>query len=318
MTAATRLILVLMLAIATAATAPAQETKTTTAAADETAAVTDTAAEATTTAEAATSTAVDAGTEQRAQPIDNSSYAIRNRFSALLRRHPTEVGMVLALDPTLLTNESYLAGYPQIAQFVADNPEVQRNPRFYLAEFRPERDDGGILEDIMEGLLIFGIFVFIAFVLAWVIRTIIEQKRWNRLSRTQAEVHNKILDRFGTSEELMAYVKSPAGTKFLESAPIPVRAEKPVQTAPHARIMWSIQLGIVLALGALGMLLVSLRFEAATARELFAMGMIVFCVGAGFIASAFVSIAMSRRLGAWVQGNDEAARNAFDESGLMR
>jgi hypothetical protein len=140
------------------------------------------------------------------------------------------------------------------------------------------------------------------------VRTIIEQKRWNRLSKTQAEVHNKILDRFGTTSELLEYVKTPAGTKFLESAPIPLHEEKVPQNAPLARVLWSIQIGVVLAVGALGMLLVSFRFEKESAQGLFAMGMIGFCVGAGFIASAIVSIVLSRRLGLWKEETAEPVR----------
>jgi hypothetical protein len=46
------------------------------------------------------------------------------------------------------------------------------------------------------------------------------------------------------------------------------------------------------------MLLVSGRFDAQTARGFFAMGTIAACVGGGFILSAIVSIALTRRLGA--------------------
>ena len=121
--------------------------------------------------------------------------------------------------------------------------------------------------------------------------------RWRQLSRTQSEVHNKILDRFGTSSELLEYVRSPAGTKFLESAPIPVRAEEqPRPSAPQSRVMLSIQVGVVVTAAAVGMLLVSLRLDEG-ADGLFALGAIGFCLGAGFIASALISLFLSRRLG---------------------
>ena len=42
--------------------------------------------------------------------------------------------------------------------------------------------------------------------LAWLIRTLIEQRRWKQLSRTQSDVHNKILDRFNTTEQLLEYI----------------------------------------------------------------------------------------------------------------
>ena len=286
MAAVTRIILILILTLVPLTCAlSAQEAATTTVTAAETPADTETAVE-------------EPPVEQKASNI----YEVREEFTRLLRAHPYEVRSILVLDPRLTSNADFLAAYPELARYIASHPEIAANPSFYLGEFRVPQNRG-MVEEMLEGLLIFSIFIFIAFVLAWFVRTVIEQKRWNRLSRQQAEVHNKILDRFGTSNELLDYVKSPAGTKFLESAPIPLRAEQPAPNAPMARIIWSIQIGVVVASAALGMLLVSLRLEKESAEELFAMGMIGFCVGVGFIASAVVAMVLSRRLGTWQQQN---------------
>lgn len=287
MTLTTRLILILTLIFTLALGVSAQETSTTSTATDTT----------------TTTTAV--SETERPVPDEESisSHELRNRFSNLLREHPYEIGTILAMDPTLLSNEEFLSGYPAIAKFVAAHPEIHRNPRFYLGDWAGHDQRKGLVNEILEGLFIFSIFAFIAFALGWFIRTVIEQKRWNRLSRTQTEVHTKILDRFGSSEELLSYMKTDAGTKFLESAPIPLRSEPATQNAPLTRIMWSIQVGVVVAAGAIGMLLVSGRFEKEAAQELFALGMIALSLGAGFIVSAFVSIILSRRLGLWKDPN---------------
>jgi hypothetical protein len=266
----------------------------------------------------ATETVVEqpAGTETEA----SSPYASRQRFEMLIDRHPPELARVLALDPSLLSNEPFLARYPEIAQFVAANPEVRRNPHYFVRQFDFEpRRERGPMEEIIEALSIAFVFGLTAFALAWIVRTIIEQKRWNRLSRTQAEVHNKILDRFGSSEELLAYIKTPAGSKFLESAPIPLHTEPARQQThvPMSRAMWSIQVGVIVAAAGLGMLLVSLRSDPETARELFAMGVIAFFIGAGFIGSAAVSISMSRRMGLWPEKGAEPGA-AIDDSGAVR
>jgi hypothetical protein len=246
-----RITLILFLALATAGGLAAQEA---TAAQP----VLDTAA-----------TAAEAGTAGEATPpgadeIARDSGETRNHFLTLLREHPPELGTILALDPTLLSNDAFLAGYPELARFVAARPEVRRNPRFYLSDFQPRRESG-TLDQLLETLVIFATFLLIALALAWVLRTIIEQKRWSRLSRTQSEVHNKILDRFGSSEELLAYVRTPAGARFLESAPIPLHAERATQSPPMARVLWSIQIGVVVAVASLGMLLVSFRLDGETA-----------------------------------------------------
>lgn len=252
-----------------------------------------------------------------AEETVRGSQEIRSDFIRVLRQHPPELSTILTLDPTLLSNAAFLAGYPELARFVAEHPEVRRNPRFYLAGSGPPRESDA-LEDVLEALTIFATFLLIALALGWFIRTIIEQKRWSRLSRTQSEVHNKILDRFGTSEELLAYVRTPAGGRFLESAPIPLHAERPQgapQSAPLTRVMWSIQIGVVVAVGALGMLLVSIPFDGEGARALFVLGAIGFCLGAGFIASAAVSLLLSRRLGLWeLPGSGETAPAARFET----
>ena len=61
-------------------------------------------------------------------------------------------------------------------------------------------------------------------VLVWLIRTIIDYRRWNRLSKVQTDVHTKLLDRFTANNDLLAYIQSPAGSKFLESSPIKLDA----------------------------------------------------------------------------------------------
>jgi len=245
-----------------------------------------------------------------------NSYETRRHFSYMLQHSPPELATILKLDPTLLSNEPYLASYPQLAKFIADHPEVKRNPRFYLGEFELPSDQprNRTLEDVLQGIFVLTMMTFFAFVLAWLVRTIIEQKRWNRLSKTQSEVHNKILDRFGSTDELLQYVKSPAGTKFLESAPIPLRSAEPApQNAPLARLLWSIHIGIIIAAAAFGTLIVSFRFGRGGGQELFAIGIIALCVGFGFIGSGVISMLVSRRLGVWQAPPAEA-----EDSGLVR
>ena len=230
---------------------------------------------------------------------EGTSYEVRNQFTRLLQRHPDELSTILVLEPTLLRNDTFLAGHPEIARFVAAHPEVRENASFYLGDFRAPSQRNSVLEQILEPISIVSVFAIIAFALSWLVRTFIEQKRWSRLSRTQSEVHNKILDRFGTTSELLEYVKTPAGSKFLESAPIPLHSEPARQVSPYSRVIWSIQIGVVVAAAAIGMLLVSLRFDGDSGQELFALGVIALCIGLGFVASAAVSIILSRRLGAW-------------------
>ena len=261
----TRLILILILMLPLASRIAAQEEVPATETVAEETASTDTVG-----ADAETEPAASQATEKR------SNYEVRNMFSSRLREHPRDLATVLALEPALLRNEEFLSQYPLLAEFVAEYPEVQQNPRFYLLEFGVRRTDSSILDDILEGLTIFAVFTLIAFALAWVVRTIIEQKRWNRLSRTQSEVHNKILDRFGTTAELLEYIRTPAATKFLEAAPIPVNTQPITHNPSLVRVMWSVQIGVVVAAASLGMLLVSFWIGDEESQALLAMGAIGF------------------------------------------
>lgn len=224
---------------------------------------------------------------------------VREQFTRLLSQHPPEVAPLVTIDPTLLSNDPFLARYPELAQYVAAHPEIRRNPHYFVQELpnpmygRPR----SAWQEAVEAIGIGFVISLIAFVLTWLVRTLIEQRRWSRLSRTQAEVHNKILDRFGSTEELLAYVKTPAGSKFLESAPIPLHVDAAGPSTPMTRVLWSIQIGLIVAAGGVGMLLVSGRFDRETAQGFFAMGTIAACIGGGFILSAIVAAALSRRLG---------------------
>jgi hypothetical protein len=292
-----KMILILILLLPGIGALSAQETPTTTAPTTATE-TTDTTGTTATSTEAPvtdppTTTTAPLNVEQ------DENYELRNKFTRMLQRHPRDVTHVLILEPSLLGNQQFLSEYPELARFVAAHPELLQNASFYLGEFADPRNRNSVLEEILEPLSIVAVFSLIAFALSWLVRTLIEQKRWNRLSRTQAEVHNKILDRFSTSNELLDYIKTPAGSKFLESAPIPLHSEPVHRPAPFTRVIWSIQIGVVLAAAAIGLLLVSLRFDGESGRELFALGVIALFLGLGFAGSAAVSIVLSRRLGVW-------------------
>jgi hypothetical protein len=319
MSLATRnsLILLVMLAVAAAAYGQAPPPVTDTTAGPPANGGTATA----TSTDAPSEAPTDAEGEPQNDRRDMSVYELRNHFMAVIEQQPGDLPILLKLDPALLTNAQFLENYPALATFLRKNPEIARNPQFYLAEYRHPSSYNTPLSNIVEALAMAAAWILSVFALGWLVRTIIEQKRWNKLSKTQSEVHNKILDRFGSSEELLAYVKSPAGTKFLESAPIPLHVEKSAsQSAPGGRIIRSIQIGVSVTAGALGLLLVSLRFNGDTSEGLFAMGGIAFCLGAGFIASALVSIHLSRKLGLWESSAAESERSAriLDDLGGMR
>ena len=116
----------------------------------------------------------------------------------------------------------------------------------------------------------------------WIIRTLVEYRRWHRTSKVHTEVHNKLLDRFTTNEDLMAYIQTPAGRRFLESAPLSVEDPARPMGAPFSRILWSVQVGIVLAAGAARLALREQpRAATKSPSRFYAFGVLALMVGVG-------------------------------------
>jgi hypothetical protein len=235
----------------------------------------------------------------------------RANLAEVLNSYPPSLARVLKLDPSLLSSPDYLAPYPALAQFVAQHPEVARDPAFYFAyvsagpresPFNREERALDMWRDIFTGFMVFSGFVFVAMILAWLVKTLIDFRRWARLSKVQAEVHNKLLDRFAANEDLLAYVQTPAGRRFLESAPIALDPTSGPVAAPFRRILWAIEAGFVLVAAGVGLLFVSSRVVAEAAQPIFVFGVLGLSIGIGFILAAGVSFLLSKRLGLFAQG----------------
>ena len=226
----------------------------------------------------------------------------REQLMRLLRQHPPAVGEVLQRDPSLLTRGDYLAPYPVLWAFLQKHPEIARNPSYFLGNFeyyepRPQDRSLEMFQVILAGTgVAAGVSAFLG-VFVWVVRSIIDHRRWLRLSRTQAEVHTKLLDRLTTNEDLLAYIQSPAGRRFLESAPITMEQEPRMTGAPVSRIIWSLQAGLVLAALGSGFWFVQRNVSADAAEGFFIIGVLAVALGVGFTASAVLAYVVSSRLG---------------------
>ena len=224
----------------------------------------------------------------------------------LLEKHPPAVGRVLRLDPSLMRSESYLAAYPELRDFFAQHPEIPQNAPYYLEgvrvgfndDYRPRNERVELVAGALAGLAAFTAAAIVLSVVVWLIRTTLEQRRWSRLSKIQAEVHSKLMDRFSSNDELLTYVQTPSGRRFLESGPSPLQESAPAMGAPISRILWSLQLGVVLLVGGFGTLFLSGRSTIPEIAEFFYVaGCIAGALGAGFLVSAVAAYMLSSRLG---------------------
>ncbi len=227
----------------------------------------------------------------------------KEELSQLLDKYPPELRGVLALDPSFLGNPSYLAPYPALVGFLNAHPEVARNPSYYVdgSWARRGQDRGGrsseMWQEVLNSLSVFTGFAMAIGLLVWLLRTIIDYKRWSRLSKVQTDVHTKLLDRFTANNDMLAYIQSPAGARFLESSPITLDAAPRSMGAPLSRILWSVQGGVVLTAGGIGMWVISGRVTDSSSEGFQALGVLGMALGLGFLISAIISFAISQRLG---------------------
>jgi hypothetical protein len=241
----------------------------------------------------------------RVEPGANA-HQVRDQLRQVLERHPPSVANVLRHDPTLLSNADYLAPYPELEAFLAGHPEVARNPSFYVGT--PQQGDWDrspaavglrIWENLTQGLLIVLIFGTITGVLVWLIRTAVDYRRWLRLTRVQTETHTKLLDRLTNQEDLLAYMQSPAGRRFLESAPIALDPSSRPLGAPLSRVLWSVQAGVVLLVLGIGVLFVARGAAPEVADGVRVIGVLGLSLGLGFVLSGAAAFVLSRRMGAF-------------------
>jgi hypothetical protein len=136
-----------------------------------------------------------------------------------------------------------------------------------------------------------------AFLIFWgfVVWIIFNTVRRYKSTKLQAEIQNKLLDKFGSSQELLAYVQSEAGTRFLNSLTVE-------QRTPFGRILFAAQASVVLLF--FGGALLFLRGRVSGAEEGFLVfGTLFVALSVGFLCSAAVSYFLSKSFGLLQESN---------------
>jgi hypothetical protein len=251
--------------------------------------------------------------------------ALQDQLLQVLRVSPT-LAEVVARDPSLLSNPEYVnRNNPELGRFLQAHPEIAQNPDFYLfnnlhgereppsqtleRKLWPQMSGGrqsGIDHELIGDGVPFLIFICILGSLLWLTHVLLENRRWGRIFKLQTDVHGRLIERFGTSQEVLTYMGTDAGKRFLEATPIAVGFERqqPVPS-PVARVLTPLQIGVVMTL--LGIGLLSLRHSLPDGSEvLLVVGTVVLMPGLGFIISAGITWVLARHLGLMP---DSARRN---------
>ena len=230
----------------------------------------------------------------------------RERLNEIFNQHPPSVREVLRIDPTLIYRADYIGNYPHLAAFLEQHPEVAHNPGFFIGERRfedrennPTNEAARAFNNMIEfgGVLL--IITTITVGIIFLVRTVVEHRRWQRAMKAQGDLNTKLIDRFASSDELLAYLQSPQG-KSLTGAPALPQPAARMMDAPLNRIFWSLQAGAVLAFAGGGIVFVSTRLTGEVQEVtpvIFAFGIVVLMIGVGFLVSSIISFLLSQRLG---------------------
>ena len=124
---------------------------------------------------------------------------------------------------------------------------------------------------------------------AWVIHLVADTTKRQRRLKAQTELHSRLLDKFSSAHEVVEFLQTPSGAQFVDS----FSSER---EEPASGILRSTHRGIVLvvvAAGCLGLI----KAYGWDNNPLLVIGVILLCLGIGFLISAAVSHRLSKTLG---------------------
>jgi len=239
----------------------------------------------------------------------------QQQFLRLLRSSPT-LTTVVSHDPTLLSDQAYVSrNNPELARFLTLHPEVAQNSDFYLfskvgpgnrqqalarevwPELVPVQRNNGQLRELVAEMQPIVILPALFFAVVWMTKLFVEGRRWSRTFKMQCEIHSRLIEKFGSNQELVAYMETDAGRRFLEASPIQTSSGQntPVPSV-LGRILTPVQIGVVLSMLGAGML--SIRHAAIdTDVPMLVLGTLLLMPGLGFILSAGITWFLAHKLG---------------------
>lgn len=144
------------------------------------------------------------------------------------------------------------------------------------------------------------VVALVASTISWNIWVLSNNSRRRQVSRDVAELHARILDKCAANQDLLNYVESQPGRRFLESAAT-------YDSNPLDRILYAVQSGTILfLLGLAGLLVRQLDDDPDVRRILLVLGSGALAIGIGFLISAAASYILCRSWGVLKTKSGEA------------
>jgi hypothetical protein len=151
-----------------------------------------------------------------------------------------------------------------------------------------------IVDEIINGVtaLFFGVTIIIC--VTWIVINVLRSLKQRANTKTRAEIYSRLIDKFGTAPEFIAFLQSDAGLKFIE--------ENAVQNvAPLGKILAALQIGTILTLVGIGLLMLGNIFGGSLGGDLYIVltvgGTVGFMVGIGFLISSAISYRLCKTWG---------------------
>jgi len=245
------------------------------------------------------------------QDISNID-ALRGALDRFLDSHP-EIANEVVGRPAVMSDPNFLHEHPELQAFLEGHALVKADPRAFLSPRAwAEAYRGSDLNEFMNDLAPVLAFACALLAIVYVVRTVLDNRRWNRTFKVHEDVHTKLIEKFASGQDFSAYLQTEAGRRLLEWTP-PV-LDTTARGLPNAvgRIFWSLQAGLVLLLMGFGLLEIRGHMAPNDASALLVFGTLGVTLGAGFILSALVSYGLSKHLGligGAMQGNDLALKH---------
>lgn len=124
--------------------------------------------------------------------------------------------------------------------------------------------------------------------IGWVIYLAADTAKRQRRIKAQSELHGRLLDKFSSAREVVEFLQTPSGAQFVDR----ISSDR---EEPASGILRSTHRGIILVIVGAGCLGLN-WYYASRENPLLVIGVILACLGIGFLISAAVSHRLSRSL----------------------
>ena len=134
------------------------------------------------------------------------------------------------------------------------------------------------------------VFITIALVIGWSIRTLAAERTARALLTAQSDLHSRLLDRCSSAQELATYLESDLAKKMFDLRLLH-------RSEPFARLLAAVRTGILVIAAGIGLLLVTGMIPGHARDGFTVLGTLCVVVGTGFLVSGAVSYWLAKRLG---------------------